>query len=129
MAVLRNLQTLLFGPTRSLLHQFGRNLCVGGLAFVGRGDYLISAAGDFQFGLITICFLSRLWVFNRRTMGNAAIEFAVFAAIGVVGLGLDEFIIWSKKEKIHLHYVAAKTVNAGVVLAWNLGAREIMLFS
>jgi putative flippase GtrA len=139
-AVLRNLQTLSFGATGSLLHQFARYLCVGGLAFVvdfaslylltefAGLHYLISAAMAFLFGLITNYFLSRVWVFDRRTMGNAAIEFAVFAAIGVVGLGLNEFIIWSIKEKIHLHYMAAKTVSAGVVLVWNFGARKVMLF-
>ena len=137
----RTLRALLFGATGSLLHQFARYLVVGGLAFVvdfgslylltefAGLHYLISAAVAFVFGLVTNYCLSRVWVFDRRTMDNSALEFAVFAAIGVVGLGFNEAIIWFGREKIHLHYLVAKTISTGIVLMWNFGARRWLLFS
>lgn len=137
---LNNLRTLLSGATGSLLHQFARYLVVGGLAFVVDFaslylltefvglHYLISAAVAFLFGLVTNYCLSRIWVFDRRTMKNSTMEFFVFAVIGVVGLGFNEGIIWFVREKIHFHYMVAKAISTGVVLSWNFGARKFLLF-
>jgi len=134
------LHTLLFGPTERLLHQFARYLCVGGVAFVvdfgslylltefAGFHYLVSAAAAFLLGLITNYYLSRAWVFDRRTMENAAAEFAIFSVIGVVGLGLNEAIIWFISDRLHFHYMMAKAVSAAVVLVWNFGARKAVLF-
>jgi putative flippase GtrA len=136
----RTLQALLFGATGSLLQQFARYLVVGGLAFVvdfgllylltefAGLHYLISAAIAFLFGLLTNYFLSLLWVFDRRTMENVAMEFVIFTAIGIVGLGLNEVIIWFVREKMHFHYMIGKAISAGIVLIWNFGARKSVLF-
>jgi len=136
----RTLQAFLFGATGSLLQQFSRYLVVGGVAFVVDFGllylltelaglyYLISAAIAFLFGLLTNYCLSRLWVFDRRTIKNVAVEFVIFTAIGIVGLGLNEVIIWYVREKIHFHYMFAKAISAGLVLIWNFGARRSVLF-
>jgi putative flippase GtrA len=138
--VRRTLQTLLFGATGSLLQQFSRYIAVGGVAFVVDFGllylltellglyYLISAAIAFLFGLLTNYSLSRLWVFDRRTIKNVAVELVIFTAIGIVGLGLNEVIIWFVREKIHFHYMIAKAISAGIVLIWNFGARKTVLF-
>lgn len=136
----RSLQALLFGATGSLLHQFSRYLVVGGLAFVVDFGllyvltefvglyYLISAAVAFLFGLLANYCLSRVWVFNRRTLKNVTMEIVIFSVIGIVGLGLNEVIIWFAREKIHIHYMIAKGISAGIILMWNFGARKSVLF-
>ena len=138
--VRRPLQDLLFGATGSLLQQFSRYLVVGGVAFVvdfgllyvltefAGLHYLISAAIAFLFGLLTNYWLSRHWVFNRRTLNNVAMEFVVFAGIGIAGLGLNEAILWFAQEKIHIHYMIAKAISAAIILVWNFGARKAALF-
>ena len=135
------LVTLLFGETGNFLNQFARYLVVGGLAFIvdfgslylltefAGLHYLASAAVAFLLGLITNYLLSRVWVFDRRTMENTALEFLVFAVIGIVGLGLNEAIIWFVREKIHFHYMVAKVISSAIVLMWNFGARRSLLFS
>jgi putative flippase GtrA len=90
--------------------------------------YLISAAIAFLFGLLTNYCLSRLWVFDRRTLKNVTMEIAIFAAIGIVGLGLNEVILWFAREKIHFHYLVAKGISAGIILIWNFGVRKLLLF-
>ena len=134
------LRTYVFGATEGLLQQFARYMVVGGLAFVvdfgmlyvltefAGLRYLISAAIAFLFGLLTNYCLSRNWVFHRRTIQNGAIEFAIFSAIGIVGLGLNEAIIWFVREQIHVHYLIGKAISAGTVLIWNFGARKFVLF-
>jgi putative flippase GtrA len=136
----RKLWALLFGATERLLHQFIRYFIVGGLAFLvdfsslylltefAGLHYLNSAAIAFLFGLAVNYSLSLLWVFDRRTMKSAMVEFLIFAVIGIVGLGLNEAIMWVVREKIGFHYMGAKAVSAGIVLIWNFGARKFVLF-
>ena len=56
--------------------------------------YLISAAIAFILGLSTNYALSVFWVFPKRTLEDKRAEFLIFSIIGVVGLGLNEIIIW-----------------------------------
>jgi putative flippase GtrA len=130
----------LWSPSARLQVQFARYLFVGGLAFgVDFGllfvltslaglPYLISAAIGFCFGSVINYGLSRIWVFDRRTLSSGSLEFAVFGLIGVVGLGLNEAIMWSMHELLHLHYLIAKVVSSSVVLLWNFGGRKFLLF-
>ena len=128
--------------TRSdrLHHQFARYLVAGGVGFVADFSclyllteiahlhYLVSAAIGFTIGLLVNYAISRFWVFSRRTIDNGAVEFAIFAAIGLVGLGLNEAILWTAQEVLNIHYLIAKLFSTGVVLFWNFGARKILLF-
>lgn len=131
----------LFGGTSNIVSQFARYLVVGGFAavidfaslyslteFAGL-HYLASAAIAFLLGLAANYLLSRTWVFDQRRIANSTMEFVVFAAIGVVGLGLNEAIMWVAQEKVHLHYMIGKAISAAMVLLWNFGARRVLLFS
>jgi len=128
------------GVASRLAIQFGRYLIVGGLAFVidfgslyllterAGMFYLASAAIAFILGLLTNYVLCRIWVFTHRVVANGAVEFAVFALIGVAGLGLNEAVIWFACDKLGLHYLNAKLASAALVVLWNFGARKAILF-
>jgi putative flippase GtrA len=120
--------------------QLFRYVFVGGAAFiVDFGSlfifteffgiyYLISAAIAFILGLIANYVLSVNWVFNRRTLGNAKLEFGVFALIGVIGLFLNEIFIWFFTDYLHIYYLLSKIIAAAIILFWNFFARKITLF-
>jgi putative flippase GtrA len=91
--------------------------------------YLISAAIAFTLGLITNYSLSIVWVFSKRTLSNRRLEFIVFSIIGLVGLGMNEVIIWFFTEWIHFHYLISKIFSTVVVFFWNFFARKKILFS
>lgn len=91
--------------------------------------YLISAAIAFILGLITNYALSILWVFPKRTLADKRMEFLIFSIIGLIGLGLNEVIIWSFTELIHFHYLISKIFSTIVVFFWNFLARKKVLFS
>lgn len=128
------------GRTDNTLIQLFRYLFVGGTAFVvdfgslwaltesGGLHYLVAAAVAFVLGLITNYSLSIRWVFSSRTLGNRWAEFAVFGLIGVVGLGLNELIIWQCTESLGFHYLVSKIVASVIVLFWNFFARKYALF-
>ena len=126
--------------TNSISIQFFRSIFVGGLAtIVDFGFlyfftefvniyYLTSAALAFILGLTTNYILSIVWVFNRRKFTKKWLEFVIFAIIGIVGLILNELIIWYFTEYLHFHYLLSKVVSTIVVFSWNFLARKFILF-
>lgn len=122
------------------LIQFFRYILVGGLAFIVDFSslfvltdilgiyYLVSAAIAFILGLIANYVLSISWVFNKRALGNVWSEFTIFAVIGMIGLGLNELIIWLFTDYVGLYYLASKIISAAIILFWNFFARKYTLF-
>lgn len=125
-----------FGLRRELFRYF----LVGGLAFVCdtstlfsltqfvKVNYLISAPIGFLVGTAVNYVLSRNWVFERRRLNSTPAEMTVFTLIGVVGLGLNEVILWTFQAKLGIYYLFAKGVSGVVVFMWNFGARKLALF-
>ena len=88
-----------------------------------------AAAIAFAFGLTVSYVLSIRWVFSSRTIENATLEFAAFAAIGVVGLTLTEIIIhYGIEEFGRDRLMHAKAFATVTVFGWNFGARRMFLF-
>jgi putative flippase GtrA len=91
-------------------------------------NYLVSAPIGFLLGTAVTYVLSRTWVFQRRTLKNTSAELTIFALIGVVGLGLNELILWFFQSKLGIYYLFAKGVSGITVFVWNFGARKLTLF-
>jgi len=114
---------------------------VGGVAFVADYgllwvlteeaglQYLVSAAVAFVAGLTVNYLLSNLIVFRSHRLESRIAEFVVFAVIGVIGLGLNEAIMYCCSEMIGIHYMLSKLVSTVTVFFWNFFARKIALFS
>jgi putative flippase GtrA len=134
------LRTLLIEPAGNTTLQFFRYTVVGGVALTADFStlflltrfagihYLASAAVAFLVGLTGNYALSSVWVFARHTLQNRAAEFGIFAAIGVVGLGLNELGMWLLAGVVGLYYLWAKLITAAAVYFWNFGARKVALF-
>ena len=134
------LNKLFLETTQSTLLQLFRYGFVGGVASVA--DYgtlylfteafhiyhLLSAAIAFVIGLIVNYLLSTSWVFASRTQKNKWIEFAIFAIIGLFGLGWNEIIIYVGTDVCELHYMISKLISTVIVFFWNFFARKIILF-
>jgi putative flippase GtrA len=132
--------SLLWEKTDDVLLQFLRYTCVGGIAFSVDFStlfiltelfgiyYLISAAFAFVLGLVTNYCASVLWVFNKRTLQSRFLEFAAFALIGLVGLGLNEFFLWLFTEEFAIHYLLSKMISAVLVYLFNFISRRLVLF-
>jgi putative flippase GtrA len=68
-----------------------------------------------------------IWVFSSNKETSAWVEFAVFAVIGIVGLGLNELLIWLITEVMSFQYLLSKIFATGVVFFWNFLARKFFL--
>jgi putative flippase GtrA len=135
------LHKLFTGKASGLALQLFRYFFVGGAAFlVDYGSlwlltdvcglhYLLSAAIAFILGLICNYVLSTAWVFDNNKLKNRWMEFAVFALIGIIGLGLNELIMYVGTDVLHMHYMLSKLVSTALVFFWNFFARKFVLFN
>lgn len=123
-----------------ILGQFIKYAVVGGAAFVvdflalytltefGHIHYLASASVGFMLGLVFNYVLCLLWIFDQRSLDSRVREFMIFGVIGLLGLGLNNLIVFALTEYASLHYLFSKIVAAAVVLVFNFGLRRQILF-
>jgi len=114
--------------------------------------YAISAAVGFLVGIIVSYCLSVRWVFRSRSLENRTAEFAAFAIIGIIGLGLTELVIAvsvivlnhcpriggevsaiadrliGHMDARRLYPLVGKGIAIVTVFAWNFGVRRLLLF-
>jgi putative flippase GtrA len=96
---------------------------------LGGVHYLGSAPIGFAIGVTVIYFLSTRWVFRERRLSDPRREFVIFVVIGILGLLLNELIIFLGVERLALSYEFAKFVSAGIVFGFNFSARKLLLFT
>lgn len=90
--------------------------------------YLISGAIAFIAGVLTIYILSVGWVFDHRAIESRLTEFALFAAIGVIGLIINEAVLYLFTGVLGLHYLLSKIGSVILVFSWNFSIRKRYLF-
>ncbi len=129
-----------FKKSEKVLNQFIGYVFVGGVAFVidfaalwfftdMMGiNYLYSAVIGFILGLLVNYFLSIYWVFGERKVKSARKEFIIFTVIGIIGLGVNELILWFFTDVRGVYYLHSKIIATGIVFIWNFVARKVVLF-
>lgn len=134
------LHRLFVYKTNNLLIQLIRYTIVGGLAFVvdfgllfvlteyAGLHYILSATCSFLAGLLVNYYISTAWVFES-SIKSKQIEFTLFALIGVVGLGLNDLLIWIFTEKFQIYYMLSKLITAVLVYLWNFLGRKYLVFN
>ncbi|WP_456087521.1 GtrA family protein [Parabacteroides sp.] len=134
------LNRLFVYKTNNLLIQLIRYTIVGGLAFIVDFGllfilteyfglhYIASATCSFLAGLLVNYYISTAWIFES-TIKSKQIEFTLFALIGVVGLGLNDLLIWIFTEKCHIYYMFSKLITAALVYLWNFLGRKYLVFN
>lgn len=124
--------------TDSLLIQFIRYFFVGGVAAViNIGllfvfteicyiNYVISNIIAFIFGLVVNYCLSKKLVFTNDNSINKVFEFIMYAVIGVLGLGIDTFMLWIFTDKFKIYYMLSKIISTIITFVWNFIARKLL---
>lgn len=133
-------KALFIEPTEDGFMQFFRYIFVGGASFVADYAllhiitelgvyYLISGIISFIAGLWVNYALSKLLVFQKKTVGAEKIkEMIVFAVVAVTGLAITEGLMWVFTEKLLWYYMISKAVAAIIVLFWNFFAKKLLLY-
>lgn len=123
----------------TLWQQITRFAVVGGSAFVidygimvlltelAGFNYLISSGISFTVSVIYNYLLSVHWVFNVTDQRSKTQDFTIFIILSIIGLGINQFIMWSFVDKLHIYYMISKIGATGVVMVYNFITRKIFL--
>ena len=103
------------------------------------GSQIGSALG-FTVSVIVNYILSFKFVFERKEDMNRKAEFIIFVILSIIGLGLNQLIIWICTVPIYnnvawiqrllgynLAYTAAKVIATAIVMVYNFITRKIFL--
>lgn len=94
-----------------------------GLVFAVNIHYLVANVISFSLAATNSYLLNRRWTFRSRNPAWRR-EAAKFFVVIVLGLGLNEAILFLLVDFGHIHKLLAKAVGIAVVLFWNfLGTR------
>ncbi|MDD6277449.1 MAG: GtrA family protein [Bacilli bacterium] len=122
---------------KKLINQILKFGVVGGIAFVI--DYgilfllakviglneLISAAISFIISLTFNYFLSTKWVFEAKKQTPK--EVIIFVLLSVVGLGINEVLIYLGTKKLGIDVMIVKLFATAIVMVYNFITRKLIL--
>ena len=91
--------------------------------------YLAANAIAFTLASLIAYMGSVHWAFKNRKIANQKLELALFIAIGMAGLLLNEATLWLGVEVAALSLLVAKMGAAVTSFAFNFTVRKIVLFS
>lgn len=89
--------------------------------------YLVSGMISFSVSVIFNYILSVFWVFNIRKKRNVKKEFILFIVFSILGLGINQIIMWLLVEKIGYYYMLAKIAATIIVMVYNFITRKFFL--
>lgn len=132
-------------PIRKIVHhasrtEFARYFWAGSLTFLV--DFLILFAltelAGFNYlwsnivglctGIVMGYVLCIKWVFLNRRYSRVVHEFPLFVLICVVGILLNETLLWAFVEFAEIHYLVAKIIVTAAVFVVNFCMRKMILF-
>lgn len=90
--------------------------------------YLLSAAVSFVLSTLFNYVASMRFVFSSKfNKDEKSKEVLLFVILSVIGLLLNQFLMWLFVEKITIYHMLAKIVATFFVMAWNFISRKIWL--
>ena len=89
---------------------------------------LISVAISFTISVIFNYIASVKWVFDVDKEKNSKTkELVVFIVLSIVGLGINELIMWIMDKKFGIYYMISKIFATAVVMCYNFITRKLFL--
>lgn len=89
-------------------------------------NYLISSALSFTISLIFNYIASIKWVFNVSHKQTIT-DIIIFVILSVIGLGINQLIMFVSVEKLNIYYMISKLFATAVVMVWNFITRKIFI--
>ena len=88
--------------------------------------YIANSAG-FACAVVSNYILNRIWTFHSADP-NVGVQFAKFSVVALIGLSMNNGIIYLLTERRGVKFYPAKLVATGVVMLWNFGANYLFTF-
>lgn len=124
---------------KEIIKQLFRFGLVGGICFlidysilyictdIFKIHYLISSVISFTISTIFNYILSIKWVFNLKENRNSKKDFVNFILFSVIGLILNQIIMWFGVDILNIYYMITKIISTCIVMCFNFITRKIFL--
>ena len=124
---------------KQLIAQFAKFGVVGFIAFfidygllallteVFGVNYLVSATISFTVSVIFNYLASMRYVFTHKEDMSRRREFIIFVVLSVIGLGINDLMMWAGVEFFGINYLLVKIAATVVVAVWNFVTRKLFL--
>ncbi len=95
---------------------------------------LVANSISFSAAVVSNFTWNRLWTFPETRHRPVHTQLAQFATVSIIGLGINNVVLWHVYQVLRPHlaapwnYNAAKILAIGVVLFWNFGANRVWTF-
>jgi putative flippase GtrA len=89
--------------------------------------YIANSAG-FGCAVLSNYVLNRIWTFHSSDP-HVGLQFAKFTMVAIIGLGMNNGIIYWLTERRGVKFYPAKLLATGVVMIWNFGANYLFTFN
>ncbi|MBR3199677.1 MAG: GtrA family protein [Bacilli bacterium] len=122
-----------------LLIQILKFIVVGGIAtiidfavlyllkeFIGLNEILANTI-SFTVSVIYNYIASIKWVFDVDKDKNEKQQFIIFIVFSIIGLGINNLILWICIDKFNIHYLIGKVFATGIVMIFNFITRKKFL--
>lgn len=86
-----------------------------------------SATVSFIVSVVFNYVASMRYVFAHREGMSRTREFVVFVVLSVIGLAINDALMWTGTELVALDYRAVKIFATAVVMVWNFVTRKVFL--
>ena len=86
-----------------------------------------SATISFTVSVVFNYLASMRYVFQHREGMSRTREFAIFVVLSVIGLAINDALMWAGTELASFDYRLVKIVATAVVMVWNFVTRKIFL--
>ena len=90
-------------------------------------QYVANSTG-FLCAVLSNYALNRVWTFHSQDP-SVAVQFSKFLVIALIGLGLNNAIIYFLNERRKINFWMAKLIATGIVMVWNFGANVLFTFN
>ena len=132
-------------PIRTIIYhvnrtEFSRYLLAGSLTFLmdfltlilltefAGFNYLWSNLVGVFVGIVVSYFLCIKWVFLNRRYNQVALELPLFVMTCLVGVLLNELMLWLLVEFGDIYYLTSKVIVTAVVFVFNFLLKKTLLF-
>ena len=90
-------------------------------------NYLISSGISFTVSVIVNYILSMRFVFETEKNDSAMKKFIIFVVLSVVGLIINQILMWILVDKIGIFYMISKIGATFIVMVYNFITRKLIL--
>jgi len=88
--------------------------------------YVANSLG-FACAVVSNYLLNRWWTFHSADP-DVGVQFAKFTVVALIGLGMNNAIIYFLTERHGVKFYTSKLIATGVVMLWNFGANYFFTF-